>query len=221
MTEAVCYSGADLLFTAAPHEYRLPDGRHVPSVTQILKAVGVSVDFDALAGMSARHGDAIEQARALGTAVHADAHAYDDNDLEWSTVHPDVLPYLYAWATCRENLGLVPLQRERRLYSPTLGVCGTLDAVCCRPARVEHLILIDVKCGDPESAGAQFQTAGYALLWDEEHPDQPIGERWSVELTPGTTIPYRVHPYTDWNDRAAFRAFVTTFYHQAARRGRT
>lgn len=213
------WTGADLIFEPIAHSYKLPlSGVVVPSVTQILSAVGVSTDFNGLGAMGERIACAIERKRAIGHALHADAHAYDDNDLEWTTVHPDVLPYLEAWVAFRRNLGFIPTQRERRLYSPSLSVCGTLDAVGYQQTDCESRILVDLKTGDPEDAGARYQTALYQILWEDEHPDQPIAARWSVELTPDRTIPYRVHPYTDWMDGATARAFVTTYFAQAARR---
>lgn len=213
------WTGADLIFEPDGHSYRLPlSGVVVPSVTQVLSAVGVSMDFHGLGAMGERIATAIERKRAIGHALHADAHAYDDHDLDWTTVHPDVLPYLQAWVTFRQNLGFLPIQRERRLYSPALGVCGTLDAVGYRQTDLEHRILVDLKTGDPEDAGARYQTGGYQLLWEAEHPDAPICERWSVQLIPGRQIPYQIHPYTDWTDGATFRAFVATYFAQAARR---
>jgi len=211
-------TGADLQFDASTHIYRRPDGVVVPSVTQVLRAVGVSTDFDALKGMSERLGLAIDSARDLGVAVHADAHAFDDDDLDWDTVDARVSPYIEAWSCFRENTQLTPITRERRLYHPGLCVSGTLDAILIRPCDTTRRILVDIKTGDPDSVGARYQTAGYQLLWDAEHPDEPIAERWSVELTPERTVPYRITRYDDWTDAGSFRAFVTTYHCQAARR---
>lgn len=214
-------TGAALSFEPQSHTYRLPDGRVVPSVTTILRAVGVSADFEALRDLSSRTAQAIDEKRDLGVAVHADCWAYDDHDLDWASVDPRVHPYVVAWEIFRANLGIVPIQRERRLYSPTLDVCGTLDVVGARRGHGDDRILIDIKTGDPEDAGARYQTAGYALLWNEEHPTQPITARWSVRLMPDKSVPYRIHDYSDgWQDAACFRAFVTTFRCQHARRSR-
>jgi hypothetical protein len=117
-------TSADLTFDPVAHKYRLPDGRLVPSVTQILGAVGVAVDFDLLAGLSHRVEQAIDLKRDVGRALHADAHSYDDDDLDWATVDPRVRPYLQAWATFRENTGLAPLTRERLVYHPIYGYGG-------------------------------------------------------------------------------------------------
>jgi hypothetical protein len=215
---AAVLTGADLAFEAETHTYRRPDGVIVPSVTQILRAVGISADFEHLKSLSGRLGDRIDYRRDLGTAVHADCHAFDDDDIVWGNVHPDVAPFVEAWAAFLENTGLVPSTRERRLFHAGLGVCGTLDGIFSRFPAPEHRILIDIKIGDPRDAGADVQTAAYQLLWDEEHPGEPIAERWSVQLTPELGVPYRIHPYTDWTDAAAFRACVCVYQRQAARR---
>lgn len=208
------FTSADLGFDAAAHTYTLPDGRQVPSVTQVLKACGISTDFDALAGIIGR--DRIEYARALGVAVHADAHAWDDGALDESTVHSDVRPFLEAWKTFRENSRLVPVSRERCVFDPTLFYCGTLDGIFRLPAG--RLVLVDIKTGDPSSARADVQTAAYAHAWQLEHLEHVISERWAVHLTPENGIPYRVHPYSDWRDFSKFASFVATFHEMRAQR---
>jgi hypothetical protein len=217
-------TGAALAFNAEKHEYRLPDGAIVPSVTQVLRAVGVSTDFESLKDVSYRNAAAIDRKRDIGHALHADAHAFDDNDLDWATVHPDVRPWLEAWEEFRNNTGLIPLTRERVLYSPTLNVCGTLDGIFCHPSTLDRRVLIDTKTGDPKDSAAEFQTAGYEILWTDEHPNEPIAERLGVQLTPGKRVPYRIHNYSAmpdaWTHGPKFRAFVTTYWCQQARRKR-
>jgi hypothetical protein len=217
-TEVRRFTAADITFRPDEHEYVLPDGRVVPSVTQILAAVGVSTDFDSLSQVSTSMRAAIERKRAIGTALHRDAHAYDDNDLDESTVHPEVKPYLEAYKVFRQNSGVVPLCRERIVYHPQLAYAGTLDGIFAAPSK--RNVLIDLKCGDPEDAACQFQTAGYQLAWEYQHPDGiTIHERWGVQLIPGRAVPYSVEPpYIDWRDRDVWRAFVTTYYKQAVRR---
>ncbi len=211
---------AAITFDPVTHEYRLPDGRLVPSVTQILRAVGVSLDFEEIRQRSASIASAIDYKRDLGTALHLDAHAYDDNDLVWATVHPTVRPYLDTWAEFRGNTGVTPLTRERCVYHPGLFYAGKLDGIFRHPTGKR--ILIEIKTGDPEAAGAAYQTAAYEMAWDVDHPDQPIDQRWAVQLMPGRSVPYRITNYNArpdaWRDGAAFKAFITTFFAQAARR---
>lgn len=118
-------------FDPAGHIYRRRiDGSIVPGVTTVLKDTGVSADFDGLSSMGKRIEHAIQLKRDIGTAVHADAHAYDDNDLDIATVHPEVRPYLDCWIAFRGNYPhLRPATRERLVYHPVLGYAGTLDAI--------------------------------------------------------------------------------------------
>lgn len=211
-------SGALLQFDPVAHRYTLPSGEHIPNVTTILRVTGVSVDFEAKRMLSRESAAAIDLKREIGSALHQDAHAFDDDDLDWSTVDSRVEPYLRAWATYRTNSGLRPVTRERRLYHQALRYCGTMDGIFVAPDG--HHVLIDIKTGDPTDAAGQYQTAAYALAYRTEYPDAPpILERCCVRLTPDRSVPYRVEPYDDWQDEACWRAFVTTYYcGQAARR---
>jgi len=210
-------SAQALTFDPTKHEYWL-DGRIVPSVTQILKATGVSTDFDALGAMSDRLHGQIELKRDLGSALHQDIHAFDDGDLVWETVDDRVLPYLEAWTIFRENTGLKPLARERMVFHPALNYCGTLDGIFERPDGAR--VLLDVKTGDPHDAAANLQTAGYQLAYACEHPDLFIVERQSVQLQPDRKVPYLVTPYRDFSDFATWSAIVTTYWNQSGRRSR-
>jgi len=225
MTTATAFGAADLAFDAALHRYTLPDGTEVPSVTQILSATGVSVDFDSLAGMSERLGDAINEKRELGRALHADAHAFDDGDLVLRTVDPRVFPYLQAWVTFRSNTGLQPTTRERRVYHPTYGYAGTLDGIFRLDGPRHKHVLIDIATGDPEDAGKRYQTAAYQAAYAIDHRDKPIDARWAVRLCPEHEVPYRITEYPSgpldqMRDFRVFAACLTVYQHQAARRRR-
>jgi hypothetical protein len=204
---------ADMItFDPIAHRYTLPDGREVPSVTTILSAVGVSVDFEAVGARSTDAREEIEYRRRLGTAVHADCHSWDDGEINLFEVHPDCLPYVEAWIAFRTNTGFTPERRERLVYHAGLGYAGTLDAVGLIPNG--RRILVDIATGDPKHSAKQFQTAAYAAAYTEN----PIDERWAVQLTPDNGVPYRIHVYSDWSDFSKFSAFCTTFHAQACRR---
>lgn len=205
---------AELTFDAATHTYRF-GGEVVPSVTQILGATGVSLDFAELGQMSAKVRGAIELKREIGSVLHADAHAWDDNDLDIDTVDPRVRPYLDAWITFRANSGVTPDLRERRLYHSGYRYAGTLDGIFLHNGR---RVLIDIKTGDPADSGCQFQTEAYRQAYISANPGAEIHERWGVQLIPGRAIPYQIFPYTDWRDANTWQSIVTTFYAQHARR---
>lgn len=211
-------TSAAVTFDPLAHIYRL-DGEVIPGVTSILSAVGVSVDFEGLKSVGRTVEKAIELKREIGHVLHEDAHAYDDEDLDWYTVDPRVEPYLRAWATFREHSKLVPVTRERLVFHPVHRYAGTLDGIFAHPDG--RTILVDIKTGDPADSGCAFQTAAYQAAFQAEHQECVIHERWGVQLTPGYQIPYRVFSYLDcWRDFATFQAFLTTFHHQAARRRR-
>lgn len=197
-----------------------------PSVTEILTAVGVATDFDALPESVQA---SIEYRRNLGSAVHADTHALDDNDLDLDRVPAETRPYLDAWATCKANLGLRPMARERRLFHPVHEYCGTLDGIFERElecATVARRVLIDLKIGDPWDAAVHLQTAAYEAAYLAEHANERIDERWAVQLTPATDPPYRVIKLApdltrrSWTDFPKFLACLTTYREQAVRRTR-
>jgi hypothetical protein len=211
-------SSAPLTFDPELHEYRV-DGRVVPSVTRILHATGLATDFEAIAASSRRMSEAIEYRRALGTAVHADAHAYDDDAIDWPAVDPRVRPYVEAWAEFRRNTHLEPMARERRLFHPGFNYAGTLDGVFARPDG--KLVLVDMKLGDPSDAGAAYQTAAYEAAYLVDHPDHVISERWAVLLLPERRIPYVITDYTTrldhWRDFHVFQAAIAVYHAQPSR----
>jgi hypothetical protein len=203
---------ADLLFDAAEHRYTTPAGAAVPSVTGILKACGHSTDFEGLRELSAWKRGKIDHRRDLGSAVHADTHADDDGDLDPATVHPEVAPFLECWREFRRRKQLAPVLRERILFHPGLWFCGTADGLFTMPG-FAGLVLPDLKIGDPEDAAAQYQTAGYEVAYRFEHPTSVPIWRWSVQLTPDATEPYKITTYEDYGDlRYWSTVIIPNFY---------
>lgn len=214
-------TAADILYDPETHSSRTPDGVNVPHVTHILSEVGVSTNFEEIGMMSKRIRDRIEYRGALGTAVHADCHAFDDDDLDWAAVHPEVRPYVESWMACRESQKIIPIARERRVFHPRQFYAGILDGIFMKGAR---RILIDLKIGNPEDAAAHLQTAAYEAAWTVEHPADVIHERWAVRLTPDRKIPYEIVNYSardsalrDW---ATFQAALCVYNAQPGRRPR-
>lgn len=219
------YAVDDLVYDPVAHKTTTPDGVDVPHVTTILSETGVSTNFGALAQVSERAARNIEYGRDRGSAVHADCHAYDDDDLVWSTVDPRIEPYVQSWAETRNRLRLTPLThaRERRVFHPIYFYTGILDGIFMTDD--ERRVLIDLKTGDPEDAACRYQTAAYEAAWLEAHPDQPIDARWAVWLRPERRIPYIITNYSQppddaWRDFSTFQAFLVTYSHQAVRRRR-
>lgn len=216
-------TAADLIFDPATHTSTTPDGRNVPHVTSVLSATNLGADFESLASLGRRFADMLTDARARGTAVHADCHAFDDDDIVWETVDDRILPYVDAWRCFRQDHALTPLAhgRERRTYHRLYHYTGILDGIFTCELRERKRILVDIKTGDPKDAAADLQTAAYMEAWEDEHPDQRIEERWAVWLRPGRRIPYQVTNYTAMPDAqlhfGTFLAALTVFNEQVKR----
>lgn len=213
------------IYDPATHTSMLPDGTNVPHVTTVLGAVGVAEDFELLMGQSRRLAAVIMDGRDRGQAVHADCHAYDDNDLDWDAVDYRIKPYVAAWAEFRRVHHMEPLTRERQIYHAAFNYTGILDGIFSQRDFARHeskRILIDIKTGDPNDAAAHLQTAAYELAYCSEHPDEPIDERWAVWLRPDRRIPWSIVNYTarphGYLDALKWQACLTVYNEQPARR---
>lgn len=215
----------DLRYDAAAHRSFRADGTEVPHVTAILKACGLTEDFEALAEDVPRLAETIDAARARGRAVHDYCHAYDDDDLDRDRCDPRIVPWVDAWAACRARLRLEPAVRERYLYAATYGYAGILDGVFYRrpdPDWSARTVLVDIKTGDPEDAAGHLQTAAYELALSDLGivPD----ERWAIWLRPDARVPYRIVNYSAreeaYMDVQKFLAALTVYNEQPARRRR-
>jgi hypothetical protein len=202
----------------------------MPSVTQILKAVGVSVDFERLVERGQLTRPELEEARAIGTAVHIATHFYDEGTLDAATVDPRAEQGLQNWIDWRALTGFVPVLLETALHHPGLLVAGTIDRAGYFTKfenwKRSDLTTVDLKWGDPESAGAKWQTAAYAeflgLALDPSSPWHPgpagfrLRPRYSVHLQGARASLNRYDDHLrDWAD---YQAFVTTFRRQIAQR---
>jgi hypothetical protein len=145
-----------LEFDAATHTYRA-GGVIVPSVTQILEAVGV-VDYSYLPPATRN------MALARGSAVHLACQFDDEGDLDEGALDPALLPYVLAWRAYRAEVGFVPQEIERRVHSSRYGYAGTLDRTGTNGRG--DLCLIDLKTSRAEG-WVKLQTAAYTGALDE------------------------------------------------------
>lgn len=200
-------------FDSSNHSYRL-DGAPLPSVTQILGAVGLSTDWDR---MPPAVRAAAEAKREIGSAVHEACALCDAGSLSWGSLDDAVFGYVEAWERYVRQRGIVEwLLVETPLAHPVLRYAGTPDRVGRTLAG--ELVLVDVKCGDPDDAGGQFQTAGYALLVEQAGiATVRVLQRECVQLFPAGT--FALSPYRDYrNDTAVFKAAVTVAHAQPRRK---
>jgi hypothetical protein len=205
--------GRVLTFEPARHEYRV-NGVVVPSVTQLLEAAGLTVDYRGIPVAT------LARARARGLHVDACCDLYDEGDLDWSTVHPDAVPYVEAWAKFRVAEGYEPLAAQVQLYHPTLGYAGTADTVG-RAGR--RWVVVDRKATVKVASSYGCQLAGYALpgleLAERDGGLAPVPwpppARAVVQLRPDAS--YRVVPYETPDDEAAFLGALALYQWRHAR----
>lgn len=205
-----------LLFDSVAHKYIPSDGGRADGVSEVLRATGISADFELIGATSPVVRAQLASRRVLGTTVHALTQAYDENDLVVESVQAPLRPWLEAWVKFLEASRLRPVVRETIVFHAQHRYAGRLDGIFKDPR--DRLILVDIKTGDPAASGAEYQTAAYAAA----QTVGAIAERWAVQLDPDLQVPYRIHNYSSranaWQDFDLFLCFLATYRHQAARR---
>lgn len=192
----------ELVFNEALHEYRL-GGAVVPSVTQILAPI--KQDFRMVSPAM------LEAKRELGTAVHLACEWDDIGELDDARTAPEILVRVSAWRKFRADTGAAVVMNERKLVHRTLRFAGTLDRVAYLRLSSEaspSTWLLDIKTADDPHPSFGVQLAGYQILLSHAENANGVSlaglRRGSVHLRADGT--YRLHPYTNPNDEATFRA---------------
>ncbi len=195
------------------HVYRV-DGIPVPSVTQILEAAGLGIDYSTVPQAVLIH------ARERGRHIDACCDLLDEDDLDWRSVHPEALPYVEAWRRFRVADGYQPAVAKPRIYHPEYGYAGEPDTI----GRVGACwTVLDRKATDKVSLTYGCQLGGYAVpgAWVAEEggvlapAPWPALARAVVQLRRDGT--YRVVPYEAPDDTAAFLGAVALWQWRRAR----
>jgi hypothetical protein len=122
-----------IAFDEEKHEY-LVAGKKYLSVTGIIKAAGLSVDFSKIPE------EALEYARVRGKEVHLATHLDDADDL--GECDPVIVPYVEGWRRFKQDFNVKILESEMPVFSAKYRYCGTLDRI----AEVNKtLAIIDIK----------------------------------------------------------------------------
>lgn len=179
-----------LTFEEATHTYRFL-GAVIPGVTELLRP---------LANFAGVPRDALEAKADLGRRVHLACQLFDEDDLDETSIEPDVQPYLNAWHKFRHDTGCTVLAVEQKVCEPTLMYAGTLDRVL---AFKGAKWLVDLKTCFTTPLTAGPQTAGYLRALG----DNSVTHRAALRLRPDGT--YRLDPLTGADDWSAFMAALT------------
>lgn len=180
----------------ARHEYRFR-GQVVPGVTEVLAD---------LADFSRVDPDVLARKADLGRRVHLAVQLDHENDLDESSIEPDVAPYLAAWRRfCVEHVVEV-LAGERMVYHPALGFAGTLDLILRVDGGPPTCVDIKTPVRLPRAVGPQ--TAAYAAAYNAAAPTEPpVLHRAALQL--GADGRFRFIPLQDPNDLTVFVACLT------------
>jgi hypothetical protein len=174
-----------LSFDPATHQYRV-DGETILSVTQILKACGI-IDDTWYTKESAQRGQ----------AVHLATQLFDESDLDWDSVSPEITGYLDAYRKFRQEVIFEVDMIEQPIYSATYRFAGTPDRTGILNGKN---VVIDIKSGQ-KAKWHRLQTAGYALLLD-----RPV-ERYVLYLL--KTGSYRLDQHRSSSDTSVFLAALS------------
>lgn len=132
----------EIAFRPDGHIYTVK-GKVTRSTTQVLSDAGIS-DFSRVPK------DVLQYAQDRGTAVHRAIHYELEDDLDLSTVAPEIEPYLIARRKFMVESGFVPELIEHIVYCPRFDYIGMLDVkglYRCRDKTV-----LDWKTGDETEA---------------------------------------------------------------------
>lgn len=184
-----------LTFDADTHTYRLGDAV-VPSVTTILKAV---TDLDGI------NPHILAYAADRGTAVHYACELYDLDDLDWSSLSDELVPYVEAWVDFRASTGFKPERIESRVFHPGLFYAGTLDRT---GVLYDERSVIDIKTTATMYPWVGLQTAAYQEALHASEPEAPRHtKRYAVQLK--NDGKWKLHEYKDPTDWPTFIALCT------------
>lgn len=174
-------------FLHQTHQYHSPDGMILDSVTTILKE-----EFGLY-----HYGN--NSKANFGTDVHTARQYYNDNDLDESTLTPEVSKRLEQYKLAKKELGIIVKAQELRRYCPKYLYAGTLDELDLIKSR---LGVLDIKTGKEEKWHC-LQTAAYANMIKHEHPE-PLA-RWCLYLADDS---YKLVEHTNKGDFATFLALA-------------
>ena len=188
-------TGDELEFEEATHTYRVR-GVVLPSVTQIIKPVSPSFDMVDPA--------TLEQKRQFGVAVHLACELVERGELDDSATHPRIMGCVAAWLSFLSDAQATVLASETKHYSPIHRFAGRIDRVV--DMRTGPL-LIDLKTSDQAYPSYGVQTAGYAVMLEEE-----FGKLQRATLLLSDDGKYRLVPHNDPADFAAFMGCLAIYH---------
>lgn len=149
----------ELIFNEEKHEYAV-SGRVIPSVTQIISAVGL-YEFDHVSR------ETLRIAAERGRIVHTYIEWHEQGILDESSIDPELQGYFDGYLEVKKNNGFpAPLAIEKRVYSEAYKYAGTLDQL------ITDRWINDHKTGE-QSPTHGLQLSAYWLALHPNMSDKP------------------------------------------------
>jgi hypothetical protein len=180
-------------FNEENHTYTLDDGTLVPSVTEIIHAVGLSK------WRAGRHAKFYME---RGKLLHTVAAWWDQGCLDEDSVDPAVAPHLRAYKefVTMNRSRIEWLEIEEPLACESLRFAGTPDRVLLWDGK---RAILDLKTGSP-APWHQVQTAGYAMLAGN------VQERLALYV--GADAKWKLDTHEEPDDRSVFGAALAVYW---------
>lgn len=188
-----------IAFDAATHTYRV-NGRLTPNVTRILEPL---YDFSGIPR------DVLERKKQIGEAVHRAIEFDLLNDLDDSTIDPQIAGYIAAWRLYRVEREYKHALSECRVAHLAFGYAGTLDLygeARLKRASKRGLVVIDLKTTFDIHPAVALQTAAYRAALAFENKSAAKAARMALQLKPDGT--YHEEWFEDESDFAIFLSFL-------------
>ena len=155
-----------------------------PSVTHILDVYPKGFGFvQWLKDMGNNADDVVKRAAEQGSKIHDAIDRYLQGEkLEWASAENKeyynlnewmmILKFVEFWTIYKPEV----IANEEQMLSESLGFGGTIDLVCKMNGQIW---LIDHKSGNSLHKSHELQLSAYAMMWNEQHPQQKI-ERTAI-----------------------------------------
>lgn len=182
----------ELVFDKESHIYMV-NGEEIPGVSYILQEAGIAIPSPFYT----------EAGRVRGHKVHAACEYLDQDDLDYSTLDSETLPYVQAYENFLKETGFKSELIEHKKAHPIFKYAGTIDRVGILN---EEKVVLDIKTGTQQISWP-IQLAAYDMLINDT-PDAfentNFSKRIALQLNKNGT--YRLHTYSNLKDYNVFIA---------------
>lgn len=183
----------EVSFDEVKHKYTC-EGLTLPSVTQILTAVGLP-DLSAIPAVT------LQWKAELGTMVHLATELDDQNELDYNSLDDRIIPYLEAYRRFKSESGFKIIDIEKMVFDPALKYAGKLDRFGILNGKRS---LLDIKTGVFDSLSVGPQTAAYARAYTDLKCN-----RYTLQLKDNGN--YKLHKLNNDNDFNIFLSALNLY----------